>query len=71
MSAGSEGLRHKYDVKRADDLTGKHDNCRYFVLDPQHDPIAAAALRAYSAAARAAGHGDLADDLDAWVGESQ
>lgn len=63
-----EGLLHKYDVRRADDPAGKHDACRYFMLDPQHDPLAVGALRTYADHARTAGYVPLADDLEAWVG---
>lgn len=61
------GLLHKYDVKPVTDPLGKHDDCRYFVLDPQHDPFARAALAAYSTRARDAGYVGLADDLDEWL----
>lgn len=61
------GLHHKYDVKRVDDPTGKHAECRYFVLDPQHDPLAREALRRYASVARERGYRQLAMDLLAWV----
>ncbi|MFJ2298127.1 hypothetical protein [Oerskovia paurometabola] len=62
-----ERLGAKYRVERTSDPTGKHANCGYFVLDPQHDPHAVTAMRAYSAAVRSE-RPALADDLDAWVG---
>lgn len=43
-----EGLQSPYLVRRLDDQTGKHVDCRYFVLDPLHDPIARQALAAYA-----------------------
>ncbi|MGE3795089.1 MAG: hypothetical protein AB7I38_14340 [Dehalococcoidia bacterium] len=63
----AEGLRPKYHVERLNDPDGKHDHCRYFVLDPQHDPIAREALRRYMTVAREQGYGALADDLWAWI----
>lgn len=61
------GLEPRYRVEKIKDLTGKHDECRYFVLDPQHDPMARAALLAYEREARRNGYSDLADDLGLWV----
>jgi hypothetical protein len=50
MSANSlgEGLVAKYEVTKLNDPTGKHEGCNYFVLDPQHDPTARIALKAYA-----------------------
>lgn len=42
------GLYGKFYVKRLGDDVGKHDACRYFVLDINHDPYAIACLRTYS-----------------------
>ena len=61
------GLEARYHVQKISDPTGKHDGCRYFVLDPQHDVIARAALARYAQVARASGYFDLADDLELWV----
>lgn len=61
------GLYGKYLVQRITDPTGKHDHCRYFVLDPRHDPHALTALRAYADACRA-DFPALAVDLDGWAG---
>lgn len=61
------GILPKYDVARLNDADGKHDDCRYFVLDPQHDPIAVDALRMYAKVAREAGYIALAGDLEAWL----
>lgn len=62
-----QGLLHKYDVRRANDPTGKHDDCRYFVLDPQHDPLAMYALARYAELAAVNGYEALAVDIDAWL----
>lgn len=59
-----DGLRDKYRVERHDDPTGKHNDCRYFVLDPQHDPIAREALALYAARTSNA---DLRCDLRVWL----
>lgn len=54
MSADHQrGLYDKYIVRRVDGSSergGKHEHCRYFVLDlnADHDPHAAAALDAYA-----------------------
>lgn len=61
------GLLHKYDVKRVNDPDGKHDGCRYFVLDPQHDPLARDALASYAKAAHYAGYEALAQALNQWL----
>lgn len=61
------GIYEKFHVVRRDreDRPGrKHDGCRYFVLDLDHDPLAIPALRSYAVAARAAGYAALADDLE-------
>lgn len=69
MSAGDEarGLYPKYGVRRLNDPAGKHDGCRFFVLDPQHDPIARAVLAAYMVEARNRGLQELGDDIGAWL----
>ncbi|MCW2601847.1 MAG: hypothetical protein JWM02_3676 [Frankiales bacterium] len=61
------GLIQKYHVQRANDTTGKHDSCRYFVLDPLHDPLAYEALVDYATYAREAGFQSLYDDLLNWL----
>lgn len=66
-----KGLLHKYDVQRRNDPDGKHDDCRYFVLDPQHDPLARFALAVYADRARAAGYDALATDLDLWLFDTE
>lgn len=63
----SRGLYAKYEVTRLNDPDGKHEGCHYFVLDPQHDPIALKALKFYGKQAREAGYFSLADDLQQWT----
>lgn len=60
------GLEHRYNVEKVSDPEGKHADCRYFVLDPQHDPAAREALELY---ARVCGNQRLADDLYSWLYE--
>lgn len=51
MGDATRGLTSKFEVVRNDGKSEpgeKHDGCRYFVLDLDHDPHAAAALRAYA-----------------------
>lgn len=57
------GLYTKYEVARLNDPDGKHDSCWFFVLDPQHDPIARAALAAYADEADRRGFSVLANGL--------
>lgn len=50
MKDSNRGLYHKYNVTRTDGSSGpngKHEHCRYFVLDMDHDPHALPALAAY------------------------
>jgi hypothetical protein len=61
------GLEGRYRVEKIDDPTGKHDGCRYFVLDPRHDLIAREALRQYAADALTLGHIALFRDLNRWL----
>ena len=61
------GLEARYHVEKINDPTGKHDGCRFFVLDPQHDPIAREALRDYAVHALSYGHVALYQDLDRWL----
>lgn len=63
----AERLEHRYEVRKVNDPTGKHDACRYFVLDPAHDQLARQALAEYARLARVAGHHGLADDLEEWL----
>lgn len=51
MTATPSGLHAKYDVRRTDgrDQPGqRHHGCFLFVLDPDHDPAARAALEFYA-----------------------
>jgi hypothetical protein len=64
--AEEQGLFDKFTVKRNDgsDAPGrKHFGCRYFVLDLDHDPHAAAAMKAYAESCRAT-HPKLAEDIE-------
>lgn len=67
MQNKTEGLIHKFNVSRERDPEHKHDSCRYFVLDPQHDFMARSALVYYAVLARDHGFIALADDLDEWL----
>jgi hypothetical protein len=69
MGNKDEGLTGKFRVERLTPSTRgiDHTGCRYFVLDPQHDPSALFALTRYSHHARAEGYAALADDLDEWL----
>ena len=63
--AEEQGVFHKFDVRRVDGSDqpgGKHHGCRYFVLDLDHDPHAAAAMAAYAKSCRAT-HPALSDEL--------
>lgn len=42
----------KYRVEKLVDPAGKHDNCQFFVLDPEHDVHARDALRQYAIACK-------------------
>lgn len=63
------GLIAKFEVKRLTPSSRgiDHHQCRYFVLDPQHDDLARAALRTYAQAAQIAGQRQLALDLFEWL----
>lgn len=66
MSDKRRGLYEKFTVRRTDgrDQSGeKHEGCRYFVLDLDHDPLAFPALKAYADAAEECGYHALARDL--------
>ena len=49
----NKGVYKKYVVQRINDEKGKHNDCFFFVLDPQHDPHARAAMRAYAESCKA------------------
>lgn len=63
------GVYRKYEVRRVDDPSGKHDDCWYFVLDPKHDRHARVALAAYAESVRR-DYPHLSDDLRAMVCEA-
>lgn len=65
----SPGFRRKYFVKKLRDPDGKHDSCRYFVLDPQHDPLARQALSLYATLTDDAGNRGLCLDIREWLRE--
>lgn len=70
MSDENRGLYRKYKVERTDGSSapgGKHEDCRYFVLDLEHDEFSVPALQAYAAAAESR-YPNLARDLFAMVG---
>ena len=53
--AEQQGMFRKFEVRRvdgSDEPGGKHHGCRYFVLDLDHDPHAAAAMAAYGQACK-------------------
>lgn len=50
-----QGVYEKFTVTRNDGRSApgeKHDGCRYFVLDLDHDPHARSSLRAYAESCR-------------------
>lgn len=63
-------IYHKFNVSRTDGSSepgGKHQNCRYFVLDISHDPFAQYALKAYADACEKT-YPMLAEDIrDTWL----
>lgn len=61
------GLYQKYEVTRLNDPEGKHDECRYLVLDPQHDLLAYYALGAYAYQASLHGYPALSEDIQKWL----
>ena len=51
----NRGIYRKFNVTRTDGSSepgGKHEHCKYFVLDLEHDPFAKPALRKYAEACR-------------------
>ena len=69
MGDTTKGIYNKFEVTRTDGSSRpgkKHEHCRYFVLDLDHDPHANAALMAYAASC-AKTHPVLAGDLLAIV----
>ena len=69
MDDKKRGLYKKFIVMRTDgssDKGGKHENCKYFVLDLTHDKYAKAALRTYAKACKKE-FPNLALELEAYV----
>lgn len=69
VSDATQGIYHKFNVTRTDGSSepgGKHENCRYFVLDLDHDPHAPAAIRAYAESCKDT-HPALSADLKAML----
>lgn len=65
----TRGLEARYEVTKLNDPTGKHRDCRVFVLDPQHDPIARKVLMEYARLSIADGADQLGVDLIEWIGQ--
>lgn len=64
-----KGVYRKFEINRTDGRSGpggKHYECRYFVLDLDHDPHVWAALRAYAKDC-AESHPLLSADLEVTV----
>jgi len=62
----AQGLIGKFNVSRVDGSDapgGRHEGCRYFVLDMTHDKHAIPALRAYAESCEADGFLVLGQDL--------
>ena len=65
MSDKNKGIYEKFKVERTDGKSApgeKHHNCRYFVIDIDHDEFASSTLRRYAGAC-ASKHPRLAKDL--------
>jgi hypothetical protein len=71
MTGTEQGLIDKFTVTRNYPSSRgiDHDQCQYFVLDPQHDPFARHALQVYAEQAEVNGYHALADDLTEWLRE--
>lgn len=63
----TDGLREKFFVKKIHDPDHKHDDCRYFVLDPLHDPSARVALGWYAIHTAHQGNNKLGLALVEWL----
>ena len=67
----ARGLYRKFIVERTDGRSGpgeKHDGCRYFVIDLDHDPFAFDALMVYAEACSEE-NPNLASDLSRMIME--
>lgn len=63
--AEEQGMFHKFDIRRTDgssDPGGKHEHCRYFVLDLDHDKHSVDAMRAYAVSCKQS-HPQLSADI--------
>lgn len=66
MSDKTQGLYHKFNVTRTDGRSEhgeKHDECRYIVLDVEHDPHARETVKTYAWLVFRDGYLNLALDL--------
>lgn len=73
LPANRQGLYQKFLVNRvdgSDSVGGKHEGCRYFVLDITHDEHAPAAMQAYANSCKNT-HPELAADIEAEFGKSE
>lgn len=73
MGDVNRGLYQKFEVTRTDGQSEpgkKHDGCRYFVLDVDHDEFADEALRIYAQQCRRK-YPMLADDITTLRAELQ
>jgi hypothetical protein len=59
-------IEPRYQVNKISDTTGKHNECRYFVLDPVHDKHARMAIYSYAASV-ARDDEELARELEEWI----
>lgn len=68
---GREGLINKFAVERLTPSSRgiDHSECEYFVLDPEHDPIARQLLADYAAMTDQVGDKPLAADLFQWLAD--
>ena len=66
MSDKNKGIYRKFEVKRTDGKSEpgkKHENCRYFVIDIDHDEFAFYALKQYALSCKKK-YPVLSDDLE-------
>lgn len=67
----TRGLYSKFHIERTDPGSAmRHPDCRYFVLDVDHDAFASAALRAYADASREQ-FPFLAEDIDRMLASTE
>jgi hypothetical protein len=65
------GLIHKFHVERLVPSSRgiDHSECQYFVLDPEHDPLARQLLSEYAMLADQIGEKKLAADMFQWLAD--